>query len=169
MSKSICPWLLLAVLAIPAFAAYDVPLPASAVADQVVVLKSERKLILMKDGRVLKTYHVSLGANPVGAKTHQGDHKTPEGEYFLDRHNQKSQYYRSIHISYPNAADRERAHKLGLSPGGDVFVHGLPNDYKPVANEDPGDWTDGCIAVTDAEMDEVWRAVPDGTPIEIKP
>jgi murein L,D-transpeptidase YafK len=169
MSKSICILLLAALLAIPAVAADEVPLPASAVADKVVVLKSRRKLMLMKDGRVLKAYHVSLGENPVGAKVYQGDHKTPEGEYKLDLHNSKSQYYRSIHISYPNAVDRERAHKLGLSPGGDVFLHGLPNDYKLAANEDPGDWTDGCIAVTDAEMDEIWRAVPDGTPIEIKP
>ncbi len=161
-------WALTALLVIPAVAS-DVSLSPAVVADRVVVLKGERKLMLMKDGQALKVYHVSLGANPVGPKIHQGDHKTPEGEYVLDRHNSKSQYYRSIHISYPSSADRERAHRLGLSPGGDVFVHGLPNDYKAAPNEDPGDWTDGCIAVTDAEMDEIWRAVPDGTPIEIKP
>jgi len=161
-------WVPTALLLIPAVAS-DVSLSSAVVADRVVVLKSERKLMLMKDGQVLKTYRVSLGANPVGPKIHQGDHKTPEGEYILDRHNSHSQYYRSIHISYPSQVDRERAHRLGLSPGGDVFMHGLPNDYKPAPNENPGDWTDGCIAVTDTEMDEIWRAVPDGTPIEIKP
>jgi murein L,D-transpeptidase YafK len=149
--------------------AADVPLPSSAVADKVVVVKSERKLMLMKNDKLMKTYRIALGTDPLGPKTRQGDHKTPEGSYLLDRHNQRSQFHRSIHISYPNADDRTRARRLGVSPGGDIFLHGLPNGYEPSHNQTFEDWTDGCIAVTDPEIDEIFRAVPDGTPIEIKP
>lgn len=138
--------------------------------DRVLVVKSERTLTLLDDGRVIKTYQIALGGNPRGAKTRRGDHKTPEGRYVLDRRNQHSQFYRSIHISYPNAEDRARARKLGVSPGGDVMLHGLPNGYGWVASGHRArDWTDGCVAVTNEEMDEIWRAVPDGTPIEIRP
>jgi murein L,D-transpeptidase YafK len=143
-------------------------LQAWAIADKVVVLKAERKLLLMKGDEVLKTYSVSLGGNPVGPKVRQGDSKTPEGKYVLDRHNSLSHYHRSIHISYPNAEDVARARKLGVSPGGDVFVHGQPHEFSGTSQE-LGDWTDGCVAVTNAEMDEIWRAVPDGTLIEIRP
>lgn len=148
--------------------ATDTPLHPSGKADKVLVLKQQRKLLLMKGSEVLKTYSVSLGGNPVGPKTRQGDSRTPEGVYVLDRHNPKSQFYKSIHISYPNAEDLARAKKLGVPPGGDVFIHGLPPGTSGTS-EQLGDWTDGCIAVTDAEMDEIWRAVTDGTPIEIKP
>jgi murein L,D-transpeptidase YafK len=146
----------------------DPPLRASVAADKVLVLKAERKLLLLKGSDVLKTYTVSLGGNPVGTKIREGDRKTPEGNYVLDRHNAHSQYYRSIHISYPNAEDVAHARKLHVPTGGDLFIHGLPNDFKG-PNRPLGDWTDGCISVTNAEMDEIWRAVPDGTPIEIKP
>ncbi len=113
---------------------------------------------------------MTLGGNPVGAKTRQGDHKTPEGNYILDSRNLHSQYYRSIHISYPNTHDRAAARQSGVSPGGDVFIHGLPNGYGWVGpSHRLKDWTDGCIALTNAEMDEVWQAVPNGTPIEIRP
>jgi murein L,D-transpeptidase YafK len=142
--------------------------PTSAIADKVLVLKSRRALLLMKGDEVLKRYIVSLGGNPVGPKIRQGDHKTPEGSYVLDRHNANSQFYRSIHISYPNADDVARAKKLGVRAGGDLFIHGLPNDFHGHSDA-LGDWTEGCIAVTDAEMDEIWRMVADGTPIEIKP
>jgi murein L,D-transpeptidase YafK len=146
------------------------PLAAEARADSVVILKKERKLILYSQGQVLKTYSISLGAEPVGAKTREGDHKTPEGHYTLDRRNPKSQYYRSIHISYPKPDQLENARRQGASPGGDVFIHGLPNGFGWLGSTQRRyDWTDGCIAVTNAEMDEIWRAVPDGTPIEIKP
>ena len=101
----------------------DTPLPSPAVADKVVVLKRERKLLLLQGDKTLKTYRIALGANPTGTKTHQGDHRTPEGQYILDRHNEHSLYHRSIHISYPNAEDVARAHTLGLSPGGlDFFL-----------------------------------------------
>jgi len=160
--------LTLAVVSVHALSADNPSLPASALADKVLVLKGERKLLLMKGNEVLKTYTVSLGANPVGFKVREGDRKTPEGNYVLDRHNAHSQYHRSIHISYPNADDVARARKLGVSPGGELYIHGLPNDFHG-DSEALGDWTEGCIAVNNAEIDEIWRAVADGTPIEIKP
>jgi len=139
-------------------------------ADRVVVLKSERTLQLLRDGRVIKTYKVALGGHPVGPKARQGDHKTPEGLYSLDSRNPHSRFYKSIHISYPSTADRAAARKQGVSPGGDVFVHGLPKGYGFVgAAHRLKDWTDGCVAVTNQEMDEIWDAVADGTPIEIRP
>jgi murein L,D-transpeptidase YafK len=143
-------------------------LPHSVTADRVLVLKAKRKLLLLHGEKVLKTYHVSLGGHPVGRKTTEGDHKTPEGKYVLDWHNAESDYYKSIHISYPNQADLSRATRLGVLPGEDLFIHGQPNDYQG-SGKQPGDWTEGCIAVSNAEMDEIWRAVPDGTPLEIRP
>ena len=139
-------------------------------ADRVVVLKKERMLQLLNGGQVIKSYRVALGGDPVGAKTRQGDHKTPEGIYVLDSRNSHSQFHKSIHISYPNARDRAAARAQGVSPGGDVFVHGLPNGYGWVgASHRAKDWTDGCIAVTDEEIEEIWKAVGDGTTIEIRP
>ena len=157
-----------AVFPLQSQSASDPPLPASATADKVLVLKAERKLVLIKGDQVLKTYKISLGGNPIGPKIREGDSKTPEGKYVLDRHNPMSQYHRSIHISYPNADDVARAKKLGVSPGEDLFIHGEPNDYHGPSQE-MGDWTDGCVAVSNADMDEIWRAVADGTPIEIRP
>jgi len=139
-------------------------------ADRVLVLKKERTLQMLSHGTVIKSYKVALGGDPVGPKTRQGDHKTPEGIYVLDSRNAHSQFYKSIHISYPTAQQRAAARKQGISPGGDVFVHGLPNGYGFVgASHRLKDWTDGCIAVTNEEIDEIWRAVDDGTPIEIRP
>jgi murein L,D-transpeptidase YafK len=147
--------------------AWAAPLPQTAVADRVLVLKAKRELFLIQGGKVLKTYRISLGGHPVGRKLSEGDSRTPEGEYVLDWHNPHSHYYKSIHISYPNPQDLARAQKLGVPPGEDLFIHGQPNDYQGQGKQ-RGDWTDGCIAVSDAEMEEIWRAVPDGTPIEIK-
>jgi murein L,D-transpeptidase YafK len=139
-------------------------------ADRVVVLKKERKLELLSQGKVIRIYKIALGGDPVGPKARQGDHKTPEGVYLLDFRNAHSQFYKSIHISYPSERDRALARQKGVSPGGDVFVHGLPNGFGAIgAAHRLKDWTDGCIAVTDDEMDEIWKAVPDGTKIEIKP
>lgn len=139
-------------------------------ADRVVVLKKEHTLQLWNQGKIVKSYKVALGGDPVGPKTRQGDHKTPEGTYVLDSRNAHSQFYKSIHISYPSARDREVAHRNALAPGGDVFVHGLPNGYGWIgASHRLKDWTDGCIAVTNDEMDEIWQAVANGTPIEIRP
>lgn len=144
--------------------------PGRVHADRVVVLKKERTLELLSGGKVIKTYRVALGGNPVGPKRQQGDHKTPEGVYVLDSRNAHSQFHKSIHISYPNARDRAAARVNGVSPGGDVFVHGLPNGYGWVgASHRAKDWTDGCIAVTNEEIEEIWKAVADGTSIEIRP
>ncbi|HLW51879.1 MAG TPA: L,D-transpeptidase family protein [Candidatus Angelobacter sp.] len=139
-------------------------------ADRVVIVKSERTLTLQRGGKVLKRYKVALGTNTVGPKTRQGDGKTPEGLYTIDSRNLHSQFHRSLHVSYPNAADRTRAARLKVSPGGDIMIHGLPPAYAylgPLHRQ--SDWTLGCIAVTDAEIDEIWELVPNGTVVEIKP
>jgi murein L,D-transpeptidase YafK len=139
-------------------------------ADSVLVSKRQHLLQLLRGGKVVREYKVALGGSPVGPKTQQRDHKTPEGKYILDSRNPQSQFYKSLHISYPTPAQRTAARKRGVSPGGDVFVHGLPLHYRSVgAAHRLYDWTDGCIAVTDEEMDEIWLAVADGTPIEIRP
>lgn len=160
---------LLVLVAVTASAADD-KIPSAAKADRVIVMKKERTLTLMSGDNILKAYKIALGGTPVGPKGQEGDHKTREGTYVLDRRNPNSKFYRSIHISYPNAEDRDRAQKLGVSPGGDVMVHGLPNGFGWLgAAHLARDWTDGCVAVTNQEMDEIWNAVPDGTPIEIRP
>jgi murein L,D-transpeptidase YafK len=139
-------------------------------ADRVLVLKKKRILQLLYQGKAIKTYKVALGGDPIGPKTRQGDHKTPEGMYVLNFRNPHSQFYKAIHISYPNSHDRAQSRQRGVSIGGDVFVHGLPNGYGYLgAAHRLKNWTDGCVAVTNQEMDEIWRAVADGTPIEIRP
>lgn len=139
-------------------------------ADRVVVYKSERKLVLLSQGQEIRSYKVALGGEPVGPKTRQGDHRTPEGIYTLNSRNPNSQFYRAFHISYPEPKDIATAKKLGVSPGGDIMLHGLPKKYSWVGKAHTlHDWTDGCIAVTNEEMDELWKVVPVGTTIEIKP
>ena len=139
-------------------------------ADRIVVHKKEHTMELMSAGKIIKTYKIALGRNPTGPKQKQGDFRTPEGVYTIDSRNPGSQYHRSLHISYPNAADRERARKLHVSPGGDVMIHGLPNGYGYIgATHRLRDWTYGCIAITNEEMDELWKLVDNGTPIEILP
>ena len=139
-------------------------------ADKVVVVKGQRVLVLMSKENVLKTYHVALGKQPKGPKMREGDGKTPEGRYVIDSRNAKSRFHLALHISYPSAADVENARKLGVSPGGDIMIHGLPSGWGWMgALHTKWDWTDGCIAVTNAEIEEIWRAVPNGTPIEIRP
>ncbi|HST10678.1 MAG TPA: L,D-transpeptidase family protein [Terriglobales bacterium] len=148
----------------------DDRLAADAHADKVVVSKKDHTLELFDHGKLLKKYKVALGGELAGRKERQGDHKTPEGLYVLDRRNEHSQFYKSPHVSYPNAEDRARAQKAGVNPGGDIMVHGLPNGFGWIGNgHRVRDWTDGCIAVTNEEMDEIWRMVADGTPIEIRP
>ncbi len=135
-----------------------------------LVEKSARTLTLLHQGTAFKTYKVALGAQPVGAKDRQGDHKTPEGKYFVDAKKKPSQFYLALHFSYPSAADRQRARKLGVSPGGDVEIHGLGKTFGCVGSAHRlRDWTDGCIAVTNEEIDEIFRLVPIGTPVEIRP
>ena len=125
---------------------------------------------LLEGNRVLKTYKVALGGNPKGAKDRQGDHKTPEGVYFVDAKKNNSQFYKALHLSYPNARDRERAKRLGVNPGGDVEIHGLGPKWGWIgARHRATDWTDGCIAVTNEEIDEIYPLIKISTPIEIRP
>jgi murein L,D-transpeptidase YafK len=139
-------------------------------ANSIVVHKKARTMELFNAGQVLKTYKIALGGEPIGAKTKQGDHRTPEGMYVIDSRNLHSQFHRSLHISYPNPADKERARRLGVPTGGDIYIHGLPNGYGFIgAAHRARDWTDGCIAVTNAEIEEIWRLVENGTPVEIRP
>jgi murein L,D-transpeptidase YafK len=139
-------------------------------ADRVVVYKHERKLVLLSQGKELRSYKIALGSEPAGPKTRHGDHRTPEGLYLLDSRNPHSQFYKAFHISYPNSQDIAAARKLGVSPGGDIMLHGLPKQYAWVGKSHVlHDWTDGCIAVTNEEMDEIWKLVRVGTLIEIKP
>jgi murein L,D-transpeptidase YafK len=139
-------------------------------ADRIEVFKSRHRLVLLKDGKPLKTYRVSIGTNPIGPKREEGDHRTPEGAYVIDYHKTDSAFHQALHISYPNEEDRLEAAQRGVSPGGLIMIHGLPNGVPGFAFiHRHHDWTDGCIAVTDAEIDEIARAVPDGTPIVIHP
>jgi murein L,D-transpeptidase YafK len=138
--------------------------------DRIVIVKYAREMTLMAGGKAIKTYKVALGTQPIGAKDRQGDHKTPEGEYVIDAKIPNSRFHRALHISYPNATDRERARKLGVNPGGDVEIHGLEAKYAWLGKlHRQTDWTDGCVAVTDEEIDEIWPMVSVGTPVEIRP
>jgi murein L,D-transpeptidase YafK len=146
------------------------PLPPGARADRVLVDKSERTLVLLRDGRPLKTYRVSLGGAPRGHKRREGDERTPEGTYLLDYRNPRSSAHLSLHVSYPDPADAARARAAGEDPGGMIMVHGITDGLGWIGRlHRLMDWTDGCIAVANWEMDEIWRAVPDGTPIDIRP
>jgi len=165
---------LLAVLAFAATALYAHwpanTLPLDAVADRVVVFKSERTLVLMKEDRPLKQYRVALGREPLGAKVQEGDGRTPEGLYLIDWRKPDSAFHKALHTSYPNAEDVARPREPGGGPGGLIMLHGLRNGLGFLGRFHRRlDWTNGCIAVTDAEIDEIWRVVADGTPIEIRP
>lgn len=139
-------------------------------ADRIVIVKSAHTLSLMKEGQIVRTYRVALGRDPRGAKVRLGDHKTPEGEYLIDEKKSHSRFHLALHVSYPNETDRERSAKLGVNPGGDVEIHGIENGLGWIGSLHRSfDWTDGCIAVTDGEIEEIWNAVPIGTPVEIRP
>ena len=145
-------------------------LPKNTQIDRILVQKSARELSVFRNGQLLKTYRVALGENPVGAKEQEGDMKTPEGLYTIDYRNPKSDYHLALHISYPSQADVERAQARGVSAGCDIMIHGLPNGTGSMGDVyRQKDWTAGCIALTDAEIEELWRITPDGTPIEIRP
>ncbi len=139
-------------------------------ADKMVVIKSKRVMMLLKDGEIIKTYRIALGKNSNGRKTQAGDQKTPEGNYIATSRNQHSKYYKAINISYPNESDIQNAKRLGVLPGNSIAIHGLPKELEDIDKFHRRlDWTDGCIAVTNHEIDEIWQLVSDGTPIEIKP
>jgi murein L,D-transpeptidase YafK len=146
--------------------------PALSKAELVVVRKAERKLQLIQGGEIVREYRVALGDQPRGHKMREGDERTPEGDYVLDWRNPNSSYYKSIHVSYPNSRDIQLARFMGVAPGGMIMIHGQPNyihSAKIKAEYRVRDWTNGCIAVQNHEMDEIWRAVHDGTPIKILP
>lgn len=141
-------------------------------AAQIIVYKGERRMDLLDaQGFPIRSYQVSLGKNPVGDKQKMGDNRTPEGAYTIDWRNPNSQYHLSLRISYPNKSDMWRAKRQGVNPGGDIFIHGAPNgkSWQLWKYNKGKDWTNGCIAVSNSEMREIWNLVPDGTPILIKP
>ena len=140
------------------------------VADKVVVEKSSRTLKLLKGGMAFRTFKIALGIRPVGDKEHEGDFKTPEGAYTLDARNPDSEYFLAIHVSYPNRRDRAEARKKGIDPGGAIMIHGQPNDpTRSEAYYRTQDWTNGCIAVSNSDMIDIWLMTSENTAIEIRP
>lgn len=138
--------------------------------DNILILKSERKLYLQNNGKNIKEYDMALGFTPVGNKEKEGDGKTPEGIYKISGRNPKSSYHLSLRISYPNEEDKKRAAKQGVNPGGDIMIHGLPNGMGMIGKAHLlRDWTLGCVAVTNEEIKEIWDLVPNGTQVDIKP
>ena len=139
-------------------------------ADSIVVEKQKHTLTLYQSGYPIRTYLVALGKQPTGDKLRIGDNRTPEGVFRIDFKNPQSKYHKALHISYPDAAHLARANALGVAPGGDIMIHGLPPQFATLGAEHRTfDWTEGCIALTNAEIEEIWRAVPAGAVIEIKP
>ena len=166
-----------ALLALPLFAS-DYPMDDKTLirsgdfpmADKIVVEKGERKLHLMQNGTAFRTFSIALGLEPVGDKDEEGDQKTPEGNYLLDARNPDSDFFLSIHISYPNASERAEARRKGIDPGGAIMIHGQPNvPTYSAAYYQREDWTNGCIAVSNSDMIDIWLMTPDNTPIEIRP
>jgi murein L,D-transpeptidase YafK len=137
-------------------------------ADRLVVKKAERRLYLMREDQTLRSYDIALGFQPIGHKTREGDGRTPEGRYLIDRRNDRSRFHKALHISYPSTGDRWRAERRGEPPGGMILIHGQPNG-KNRSTPIEDDWTLGCIAVSNREIEEIWSLTVDGTPIEILP
>jgi lipoprotein-anchoring transpeptidase ErfK/SrfK len=155
---------------------YAVPIPASVrltrptAADSIVVYKRERTLILYNRGVPVRSYIVALGSKPVGDKERAGDQKTPEGVFRITAHNPASKFHLALRLSYPSDAHRARAAALGVDPGGDIMIHGLPREFSQAGKDHrQNDWTNGCVALSNQEIEEIWHAVPDGTPVQIKP
>ena len=139
-------------------------------ADSILILKKDHLLQLLSNGKVIRTYRVALGSGGLAPKEKEGDSRTPEGHYIIDSRNEHSHYYKALHISYPDTQDRQRAEAKDVSPGGAIMIHGLPNGMGAIGSAHRlYDWTAGCVAVTDAEIDEIWKLVPTGTPVEIRP
>ncbi|MFV0333746.1 MAG: murein L,D-transpeptidase family protein [Tropicimonas sp.] len=136
--------------------------------DRIVIDKSRRVMVAYRDGKALKRYDIGLGFAPEGDKTQQGDGRTPEGIYRINRRNDRSRFHLSLGIDYPRPEDRAEARELGVDPGGDIFIHGQPNSL-PDTMMIPGDWTEGCIAITNPEIAELFRYTPIGTLVEIRP
>jgi len=176
----VLPALLCGALCIAGAVHADVPISATSIgatpgraqelpiANRVVVYKSERRMELLRDDEVLRTFHVSLGLSPVGHKEREVDFRTPEGRYYLTKRNARSDFFLSIQVSYPNDRDVRNARANGWDPGGAIMIHGMPNTLRREPDYYSRDWTDGCIALTDPAMDEIYRSVPTGTPILIR-
>jgi murein L,D-transpeptidase YafK len=152
------------------FFSFSVYAAESVLADKLIIEKKERRLTLFSKAKVIKTYRVALGRNPEGVKEKEGDNKTPEGIYIIDSRNKTSGYHMSLHISYPNDNDKKRAKALGVSPGGNIMIHGIKNGLGWVGRFHTWfDWTTGCIAVTNEEIEEIDKLLPLGTLVEIRP
>lgn len=169
----------LAVLLLMAVAAWDFfkpnrQIPALAAPDQratsILIEKESHRLTLLRNDTVLKTYSIALGANPTGHKQQEGDRRTPEGDYKIDFKNQRSRFHLALRISYPDAKDRDGAKQRGVPPGSDIMIHGVRNGLGWLGNlHRRFDWTDGCAAVTNSEIEEIWAMVDVGTTVTIKP
>ena len=158
------------IAAVWVYAHHNWTLSAGTTVDRILVEKSARRLSIFRDGRKVKSYRVALGRNPIGAKEEEGDMKTPEGVYKIDSRNPQSDYHLALHVSYPSDEDKARAAERGVNAGFDIMIHGIQNGGGWIgAFHRWRDWTAGCIALTDEEIDELWRVTPDGTPIEIRP
>ncbi len=143
---------------------------APVLADRIVIHKMDRRMELIRDGRPIRTYRIDLGWQTLGHKQHEGDGRTPEGVYRIEGRNAQSGFHRALKISYPNAEDRARAQARGESPGGLIMIHGQPNNPRSYARaQKKRDWTEGCIAVSNEEVEEIWAMVADGTEIELRP
>jgi murein L,D-transpeptidase YafK len=165
MSLKLCTQILILFLLHSAAYAGEFP-----VADKVVIDKTERKLHLMRDGESFRTFDIALGIRPTGDKESEGDFRTPEGNYLLDMRNPNSDFFLSIHISYPNRQDAQQARAKGLPPGGAIMIHGQPNTpTRSEAYYRTQDWTNGCIAVSNSDMIDIWLMTGNNTPIEILP
>ena len=139
-------------------------------ADKVIIEKAARQLHLLQSGQIFRTFTIALGMVPVGDKAQEGDFKTPEGSYILDARNPNSEFFLSIHVSYPNAEDRREARAKGVDPGGAIMIHGQPNEpTRSEAYYRTQDWTNGCIAVSNSDMIDIWLMTGENTPIEIRP
>ncbi|MCI2399741.1 L,D-transpeptidase family protein [Aliiroseovarius subalbicans] len=142
--------------------------PLAGQIDRILIEKSARRLTVYRDDEALRSYRIALGFAPEGDKVQEGDGKTPEGRFTITRRNPQSAYHLSLGIDYPQAEDRAQARAAGVSPGGDIFIHGQPNGLGRIGAI-PYDWTAGCIAVSDAEIEELWRITPNGTRVDIQP
>jgi murein L,D-transpeptidase YafK len=148
----------------------DSPTQETERADSILILKKDHQMELLAGGKVMRTYKVALGSGGLAPKQREGDTRTPEGHYIIDAKFEHSSYYKALHVSYPNPEDRKRAARLGVRPGGAIMIHGLPNGKGWIgARHRLYDWTLGCIAVTDEEMEKVWKLIPINTPVEIRP
>ncbi len=169
-TKWLLLWMIFFVCALTLSAQTNRPSATPQKADSVLILKKDHLLELLAGGKIIRTYHVALGTGGLAPKQKEGDARTPEGHYVIDTRNTESHYHKALHVSYPNTEDRKRATQAGVAPGGAIMIHGLPNGKGYIGSAHRlYDWTLGCIAVTDAEIDEIWTMVPVGTPVEIRP